>query len=136
MDQATRLREMVQKDNNKAGTRVIAVTSGKGGVGQTSFSVNLAIKIAETGKKVVVFDADFGLANVEVMLGIRPRHNLLDVINNNLTINDVITNGPGNIGFISGGSGVAELATLDNNSIRNIKALDMEGFYGKDENFI
>lgn len=119
MDQATRLREMVQKKESiPGGSRVIAVTSGKGGVGKTSFSVNLAIDIASTGKKVVVFDADFGLANVEVMLGIRPRYNLLDVIHNNMTINDIITVGPGNIGFISGGSGVAELAALDNNSIR------------------
>lgn len=122
MDQATRLRQMVQKkiEPPTVGARVIAVTSGKGGVGKTSFSVNLAIDIAKTGKKVVIFDADFGLANVEVMLGIRPRHNLLDVINHDMSINDVITKGPGDIGFISGGSGVSEFATLDGDSIRTL----------------
>lgn len=119
MDQASKLRQMIQeKGGNSSAARVIAVTSGKGGVGKTSLSVNLAIELADAGKKVVVFDADFGLANVEVMLGIRPKYNLLDVIHNQMTIDRIITKGPGNIGFISGGSGVAELATLDGSSIR------------------
>ncbi len=119
MDQASRLRQLMSGSQGVgSNARVIAVTSGKGGVGKTSFSVNLAIEMAKLGKKVVVFDADFGLANVEVMLGIRPRYNLLDVIKNNMSITDIITNGPSNIGFISGGSGVEELAKLDINSIR------------------
>ena len=83
MDQASKLRQMVQEHNNPSNARVIAVTSGKGGVGKTSISVNLAIELSEKGKKVVIFDADFGLANVEVMLGIRPKYNLLDLIHNN-----------------------------------------------------
>lgn len=69
-------------------------------------------------QKVVVFDADFGLANVEVMLGIRPQYNLLDLIHNNKSMTEIITQGPEGIGFISGGSGVSELATLDNASIK------------------
>lgn len=118
MDQATRLRQMVQKESKLSSARVIAVTSGKGGVGKTSLSVNLAIDIARTGKRVVIFDADFGLANVEVMLGIRPRYNLLDLIHDKKDIRDIITKGPLDIGFISGGSGVAELAALDDNNIK------------------
>lgn len=118
MDQATRLREMVRVDQEMSSSRVLAVTSGKGGVGKTSISVNLALEISSMGKKVVVFDADFGLANVEVMLGIRPRYNLLDLIHDQRDIQDIITTGPNGIGFISGGSGVAELATLDSNSIK------------------
>ncbi|MBE5943914.1 MAG: MinD/ParA family protein [Lachnospiraceae bacterium] len=118
MDQASKLRQMVSTNNEMTNARVIAVTSGKGGVGKTSFSVNLAIEIAKMGKKVVIFDADFGLANVEVMLGIRPKYNLLDLIHNNKSIEEIITNGPNNIGFISGGSGVSELATLDKDSIK------------------
>lgn len=118
MDQASRLRQIVNAKSEMNNARVIAVTSGKGGVGKTSMSVNLAIEFSKMGKKVVIFDADFGLANVEVMLGIRPRFNLLDLIHNNKTIEEIITKGPNNIGFISSGSGVAELAALDNYSIQ------------------
>lgn len=124
MDQAARLRSMMQKNtqNITSGARVIAVTSGKGGVGKTSISVNLAIEIARLGKRVVIFDADFGLANVEVMLGIRPQYNLLDVVYNKKSIDEIISVAPGNIGFISGGSGVSELAALDSNNIKKLIA--------------
>ncbi|MBE5952960.1 MAG: MinD/ParA family protein [Lachnospiraceae bacterium] len=118
MDQATSLRQRVQESSESSNARVIAVTSGKGGVGKTSLSVNLAMEMAKLGKKVVIFDADFGLANVEVMLGIRPTYNLLDLIHNNKTMPEIITKGPMGIGFISGGSGVSELASLDKNNIK------------------
>ena len=118
MDQATKLRERVQTNQEISNARVIAITSGKGGVGKTTLSVNIALELARRGKKVVVFDADFGLANVEVMLGIRPQYNLLDLIHNNKSMTEIITQGPEGIGFISGGSGVSELATLDNASIK------------------
>lgn len=114
MDQADKLRQQVEMMKEQApSARVIAVTSGKGGVGKTSISVNLALQFKEQGKKVVVLDADFGLANVEVMLGIRPQYNLADVIFNNKPIEEVITDGPMGIGFISGGSGVQDLVNLD-----------------------
>lgn len=131
MDQASRLRQMVQEKHEFTTSRVIAVTSGKGGVGKTSLSVNLAIELAKRGKKVVVFDADFGLANVEVMLGIRPTYNLLDLIHNGKSIEEIITNGPCGIGFISGGSGVSELASLDNESIRLLisKLVQLDSLY-------
>lgn len=118
MDQASRLRAIVDEGKTIKNARVIAVTSGKGGVGKTSLSVNLAMELTKKGKKVIIFDADFGLANVEVMLGIRPRYNLLDLIHNDKSISEIITNGPRQIGFISGGSGVSELATLDSESIK------------------
>ncbi len=118
MDQASKLRQMVSSDNGIENARVIAVTSGKGGVGKTSLSVNLAIEMSKRGKKVVIFDADFGLANVEVMLGIRPKYNLLDIFKNKKSIEEIITKGPNGIGFISSGSGVLELATMDHDNIR------------------
>lgn len=120
MDQAQKLREKVSQINNSPpnNTRVIAITSGKGGVGKTSLSVNLAIQLQQQGKRVIIIDADFGLANVEVMLGIRPTYNLSDLIYNNKSVEDIITEGPEGVGFISGGSGVQDLVNLDKSNIK------------------
>lgn len=119
MDQAASLRAQVnQRESRISSARVISVTSGKGGVGKTSFSVNLAIQLKRMGKRVVILDADFGLSNVEVMLGIRPKYNLADLIFNDKSIEDIVTMGPLDIGFISGGSGVQELVNLDKERIK------------------
>ena len=82
MDQAEKLRNVIKLKNQKLPqkARVITVTSGKGGVGKSSVTVNLAIQFQKMNKKVIIFDADLGLANVEVMLGAIPKHNLSDVI--------------------------------------------------------
>ncbi len=119
MDQAEQLRQRVSQQVRHSGsTRVSAVTSGKGGVGKTSFSVNLAIQLTKRGKRVVIIDADFGLANVEIMLGIRPKYNMADLIYNDRNIDDIITKGPLDISFISGGSGVQDMVNLDKEQIR------------------
>ena len=121
MDQAERLRNIIKKQDFEADyertARVITVTSGKGGVGKTSLSVNLAIQLGRLGKRVIVFDADFGLANIEIMLGIRPKYNLADLMYRGKSIEDIITYGPENIGFISGGSGINELANLTRDQV-------------------
>lgn len=123
MDQADKLRKQVEKLKEQVpSARVIAVTSGKGGVGKTSVSVNLALQFRKEGKKVVILDADFGLANVEVMLGIRPLYNLSDVIFSNKSIEDIITEGPMGIGFISGGSGVQDLVNLEKERLQKLIA--------------
>ena len=120
MDQAESLRNIIKKqeiDEKKRTARVITVTSGKGGVGKTSFSVNLAIQLHRLGKRVVVLDADFGLANIEIMLGIRPKYNLADLMFRGKSIQDVMTYGPEGIGFLSGGSGINEMANLNREQV-------------------
>ncbi len=132
MDQADKLREKVEMLKEQAPTsRVIAITSGKGGVGKTSLSVNLALQFQEQGKRVVILDADFGLANVEIMLGIRPQYNLADLIFNNKSIEEIITEGPMGVGFISGGSGVQDLVNLDKEKLKKLiaKLVKLDSLY-------
>jgi flagellar biosynthesis protein FlhG len=118
MDQAEKLRKMVKEQAApRSVARVITVTSGKGGVGKSSVSVNLAIALSRLGHRVIILDADFGLANVEVMLGIRPQYNFADLMFRSKNLTDIITWGPENIGFISGGSGIQELTNLTKEQI-------------------
>lgn len=131
MDQAQQLRNVIKKRNQKvvrSTARVITVTSGKGGVGKSNLSVNLAIQFRKMGKKVVIFDADFGLANVEVMFGAIPKHNLSDLIYHDKDITEIITEGPMEIGFISGGSGILGLNNLTREQILYlVKSLETLG---------
>lgn len=101
----------------KAGEKIahtITVTSGKGGVGKTSLVANMAICLAQAGQRVIILDADLGLANIDVVFGIRPKYNLMDVINGDMNIDEIMVQGPYGIKIIAGGSGVMELADLDN----------------------
>ena len=112
MDQAEQLRIIKASMQNRPLARVITVTSGKGGVGKSNTAINLAIQFRKMGKRVIILDADFGLANIEVMLGIRPQYNLADLMFRGKTLSEIITKGPEDIGFISGGSGIQELARM------------------------
>jgi flagellar biosynthesis protein FlhG len=93
---------------------VIAITSGKGGAGKTNVSVNLSLALAELGQRVVLLDADLGLANVDLSLGLTPKHTLIDVIEGRLELRDVMLKGPGGIRIVpatSGDSGMSNLTT-------------------------
>ena len=119
MDQASQLRNIVKLENqiNISNAKVITITSGKGGVGKSNMAVNLAVHFRNRGKRVIIFDADFGLANVEVMFGTVPKYNLSQVLNGEMRIEDIITKGPMDIGFISGGSGIIGLNNLNKSQI-------------------
>lgn len=130
MDQAQNLRNIIKMNSQQARpvARVITVTSGKGGVGKSNVSINLAIQFAKLGQRVIILDADFGLANIEIMFGTVPRHNLCDLIYQGKDITEIITWGPGGVGFISGGSGIAGLSNLNREYltyiIQNLARLD------------
>jgi len=100
--------------------RTITVTSGKGGVGKTSLVANLAIALAQAGRRVIILDADLGLANIDVVFGIRPQKTLTDVINGSTTLDQILITGPCGIQIIAGGSGMAALAQLDSNGSQRL----------------
>ncbi len=140
IDQADKLRQLVnnlnktekpQQSQNLAEqkrAKVITVTSGKGGVGKTNVTVNIAIALSQRGYRVVIIDADLGLSNIDVLFGIVPKYTMLDCIKNDKGLLDILCDGPGNIKFISGGSGVQELINLDKSSLElfmaNMSLLD------------
>jgi flagellar biosynthesis protein FlhG len=92
---------------------VFAVTSGKGGVGKTSLSVNLAVEFSRRGYRTIIVDTDLGLANTHILAGIKPAHTLSDYVEGKAALVDIIEDGPCKVKFISGGSGVKEMANLD-----------------------
>jgi len=115
-DQAKELRELMSDSiGAKAGnhkTRIMAVTSGKGGVGKSNIAVNLAIAYSQLGKKVILIDGDLGMANVNVLMGIVPQYNLMHVINHKKTMKDIILNTEYGISFIAGANGFSKIANL------------------------
>ena len=119
MDQADKLRNIIKLQNqlNVRQARVITVTSGKGGVGKSCTAINLAMQFRKMGKSVIIFDADFGLANIEVMFGAIPKYNLADMIFRGKDFKDIIVKGPMDIGFISGGSGINGLGNMNRDQV-------------------
>ncbi len=117
-DRAEQLREYVRGSKRQA--RVLAVTSGKGGVGKTGTSVNLSIALAMRGKDVVLLDADLGLANVEVLLGLNSLYNLQHVIHGERRMPEILADGPGGIKVVPGSSGIAKLADLGPNARQRV----------------
>ncbi len=114
-DQAEKLRELVKnksQNSEENKTRIIAVSSGKGGVGKTNIAINLAIAYGQLGKKVVVLDADLGLANVNVVLGIIPKYNLYHLIRKQKSMRDIILETSYGIKIVAGASGFAKIANL------------------------
>lgn len=117
-DQAQGLREMVSRSQRRL--KLVTITSGKGGVGKTSMTVNLALALSQLGYKVLVVDADFGLANIDVMLGITSKYNLSHLLRGQHTMDEIIQQGYQGVRFISGGSGVYDLLAMDTTQLEGI----------------
>jgi flagellar biosynthesis protein FlhG len=130
-DQASLLRDMardalraVSADSSDRASRIIAVTSGKGGVGKTNMAANIAIALREHGKRVLVFDADLGLANIDVLIGMLPQYTIQHVLSGQKSFSEILVDGPRGIQIAPAASGVKELANLDQRQrdavVRNI----------------
>jgi len=115
--QLSHLKRAIERGSN---TRYIAVASGKGGVGKTLISINLAMIIGNTGKRVLIIDGDFGLSNVHIMLGLTPEKNLSDFINGKASIDEIVFKINNNVSFISSGNGIQELVNLSSKDITEI----------------
>jgi flagellar biosynthesis protein FlhG len=109
----------IRRELTRPRFRVIAVTSGKGGVGKTTVAVNLALSLVSQGLRTLLFDADLGMANVHVYAGVTPRVTLLDVIQRQVSLAQAVLEGPGGLHVLCGASGVSRLADLDSRTIEN-----------------
>ncbi|SJZ64576.1 MinD/ParA family protein [Selenihalanaerobacter shriftii] len=140
-DQAHKLRELVKGKNNRHKDKkeqregefahIYTVTSGKGGVGKTNFTVNLALSLQAKNKRVAVIDADLGMGNIDVVLGLTPQYNLSHVINGQKGINEIIMKDPEGLSIIPGISGVEELANLSEYQLQNL----IEGLENLEDNY-
>ena len=119
MDQADELRNMMGKKNART-QRVIAVSSGKGGVGKTNIAINLAIALSNLKQNVIVMDADLGLANVNIILGSMPEYTLLHVVKGMKRLSEIVMDTPFGIQYIAGSSGFSELANLDSDQLSKL----------------
>ena len=119
IDQASELRKIAGEYDRKL-TQVITVASGKGGVGKSSVALNMAIAMSRKGRRVLIIDMDFGFSNIDVMLGVSTRRDLMDVVQRDMDIRDIIEPGLEGVQFISGGSGVYELTQLNGDQLMRI----------------
>ena len=115
-DQASRLRDLAGRQGPEAplfSSRVVAITSGKGGVGKTNVVAGLAVSLARMGQRVIILDADFGLANIDILLGLSPKYTLEHVLRGERVLEEILVEGPEGVRILPASSGIQELTRLD-----------------------
>ncbi|WP_102346927.1 MinD/ParA family protein [Bacillus sp. Marseille-P3661] len=118
MDQAEKLRRKIEQlKNGSHPSKAIAVVSGKGGVGKSNFSLNFALGLSKAGSNVLLFDMDIGMGNIDILMGVTPTHNIVNVFENGMPLKDIIEKGPQNLSYIAAGTGLSTLFTLNDSKL-------------------
>lgn len=116
-DQAEKLRNRLKQSSMTKEAKTIAVVSGKGGVGKSNFSLNFSISLSRKGKKVLLFDLDIGMGNIEILIGKTSPYSIADFLSGNAYLEEVVFSGPEGIDYISGGTGLSQLIRMDKEAV-------------------
>ncbi|WP_423410043.1 MinD/ParA family protein [Heyndrickxia sp. MSNUG] len=116
-DQAEKLRERLKQTTPNQEAKTLAVVSGKGGVGKSNFSLNFSISLARKGHKVLLFDLDIGMGNIEILMGRSTHLSIADFLSGKSSLEEIIFQGPEGIEYISGGTGLSQLIKMDRNTV-------------------
>ena len=112
-DQAKRLRQQFIEVNKEKKGKTVAIVSGKGGVGKSNFAVNFSLELLQKQKRVLLFDLDVGMGNIDILLGLHAEHTVIDMIENKLPVLDIIEEGPRGLAYVSGGTALTDFFTMD-----------------------
>jgi len=112
-DQAASLRRKVEMNSQPREAKTVSIISGKGGVGKSNIALNISLELLNQDKKVILFDLDVGMGNINILLGLQPKNSIVDLLNEKLSIFDIMEQGPRNLSYIAGGSGLSGFFTLD-----------------------
>lgn len=112
-DQADKLRKKIEMLRAYRQAKTIAVVSGKGGVGKSNFALNFGIALAQKHKKVLIFDLDIGMGNIDILLGLTANYSIVNMFDGRMSIHDIIEKGPNDISYVAAGSGLSEIFSMD-----------------------
>src|SRR5690625_2101589 len=112
-DQAAHLRRKINHTNKKNHGKTISIVSGKGGVGKSNIAINFSLELMNNRKKVLLFDLDVGMGNIDILLGLQAEYTVIDMLEKRLSVYDIIEHGPYNLAYIAGGSAINKLFSMD-----------------------